>query len=149
MSSSQTISPSFFKSKIGTMSVWLTTECDLKCKYCFVYKLNEKQPRGKMSLETADQLIRFAEQNLNQNGTFWFFGAEPFCNYDMMKYIVEKSSASGHKWKYGATTNATLLTEQIVQWMKKYNFTVTCSIDGLKESHNQNRIYPRRRRQLG
>lgn len=129
-------------SKLSEMTVWLTSECDLKCKYCFVYKLNENQPAGKMTIETADQLIRFAEQNLNPNGTIWFFGAEPFCNFDVMRYIVEKSNAKGHKWKFGATTNATLLTEERVRWMKKYNFGALCSIDGPKESHNQNRIYP-------
>jgi uncharacterized protein len=94
-----------------------------------------------MTFETADQLIRFAEQYLRPEGTFWFFGAEPFCNYDVMKYIVEKSTSKGHKWKFGATTNATLLTKDIVSWMKKYNFSVLCSIDGLKESHDENRVY--------
>jgi len=141
MNNNLTPSP-FSNSKVGTMTIWLTSECDLKCKYCFVYKLNEKQPPGKMTIETADQLIRFAEQNLQENGTFWFFGAEPFCNFEMMKYIVEKSTLSGRNWRFGATTNATLLTKEIVQWMKKYKFIVLCSIDGPKESHNQNRIYP-------
>jgi uncharacterized protein len=124
------------------MTVWLTSECDLRCKYCFVYKLNENQPHGKMTTEIADQLLRFAEQKLNDNGTIWFFGAEPFCNFDTMQYITEKAVANGNKWKFGATTNATLLTEERVRWMKKYNFGILCSIDGPKASHNQNRIYP-------
>jgi uncharacterized protein len=94
-----------------------------------------------MTFETANQLISFAEQYLRSDGTFWFFGAEPFCNYDVMKYIVEKCTSKGHKWKFGATTNATLLTKDIVYWMKKHNFSVLCSIDGLKDSHNENRIY--------
>jgi len=94
-----------------------------------------------MSFETADQLIQFAKQHLKPEGTFWFFGAEPFCNYDVMKYIVEKCVAEGHKWKFGATTNATLLTKDIVVWMKKHNFSVLCSIDGPKECHDENRVY--------
>jgi uncharacterized protein len=124
------------------MTIWLTSECDLRCKYCFVYKLNEKQPPGKMTIQTADQLISFAEKNLTTNGTIWFFGAEPFCNFEAMQYVVEKSNSLGHKWKFGATTNATLLTEERVHWMKKNNFSVLCSIDGPKESHDKNRIYP-------
>ena len=124
------------------MTTWVTTECDLRCKYCFVYKLNEKQPCGKMTKETADQLIRFADQNLEPNGSIWFFGAEPLCNVDIIRYIVEKSRATGYNWKFGATTNCTLLTEELVQWMKKYNFGLNCSIDGLRDSHNTNRVYP-------
>ena len=128
--------------KLQEMTTWITNECDLRCKYCFVYKLNEKQPHGKMTTQTADQLIRFADQNLNPNGNIWFFGAEPFCNFDIIRYIAEKSRADGHNWRFGATTNCTLLTEEIVQWMKKYNFGINCSIDGLRDSHNTNRVYP-------
>jgi uncharacterized protein len=97
-----------------------------------------------MNIATADQLIHFAEQNLKPDGTLWFFGAEPFCNFEIMKYIVEKSrsTSKGQKWKFGATTNATLLTEEIVRWMKQHNFGILCSIDGLEESHNKNRVYP-------
>ena len=124
------------------MTVWLTSECDLRCKYCCVYRLNENQPKGKMTNETADQLIRFAQQKLSQNGTLWFFGAEPFCNFEIMKYIVEKRKSNGQKWKFGATINATLLTEEKVRWMKENNFGILCSIDGPRESHSKNRIYP-------
>lgn len=130
------------ESKLKEMTTWVTSECDLKCKYCFVYKLNEKQPHGKMTKETANQLMRFADQNLEANGSIWFFGAEPLCNVDMIRYIVETSRANGHNWRFGATTNCTLITEELIQWMKKYNFGLNCSIDGLKDSHNTNRIYP-------
>lgn len=128
--------------KLKELTTWVTSECDLRCKYCFVYKLNEKQPHGKMNKETADQLIRFADQHLQPNGSIWFFGAEPFCNFDIIRYIVEKSQEGNQKWRFGATTNCTLLTEEIVQWLKKYKFGFNCSIDGLRESHNTNRVYP-------
>jgi uncharacterized protein len=128
--------------KLKELTTWVTSECDLRCKYCFVYKLNENQPHGKMTKETADQLIKFADQNLQPDGNIWFFGAEPFCNFDIIRYIVEKSKETGHKWKFGATTNCTLLTEEIVQWLKKQNFGFNCSIDGLSGTHNTNRIYP-------
>jgi uncharacterized protein len=129
-------------SKLKELTTWVTTECDLRCKYCFVYKLNENQPRSKMTKETADQLILFAKQNLEPNGSIWFFGAEPFCNFEIIRYIVEKSRAEGKKWRFGATSNCTLLTEEIVQWLKNYQFGFNCSIDGLKDSHNTNRVYP-------
>ncbi|XES77555.1 MAG: radical SAM protein [Candidatus Bathyarchaeia archaeon] len=128
--------------KIKEMTVWVTGECNLSCKYCFVYKLNQNPPHGKMTMQTADQLIRFCTQNLDPNGALWFFGAEPFCNFDTLKYIVEKSHTDGHKWNFGVTTNCTLVTEDIALWMKKYNFGATVSIDGSKNSHDTNRVYP-------
>jgi uncharacterized protein len=123
------------------MTVWTTTKCNLKCKYCFVYKLNEEESCKNMTVETADQLINFADKHLKTNGKIWFFGAEPFCNFDIMKYIVEKSREKGYKWQFGATTNCTLINEERAQWMKKNNFGVLCSIDGPQASHNTNRIY--------
>jgi len=128
--------------KLKEMTTWITSECNLKCKYCFVYKLNQNQPHGTMTQTTADQLIQFATHNLAPNGNIWFFGAEPFCNYQTIQYIVEQSRANGASWKFGATTNCTLVTEEHAQWMKKHNFGVTCSIDGLADSHNANRVYP-------
>jgi uncharacterized protein len=94
-----------------------------------------------MTTETADQLIRFAEKNLKPDGRIWFFGAEPLCNWPIIKYIVEKTRSMGYKWQYGATTNATQIDEEKVQWMKQVNFGLLLSIDGPKDSHNANRVY--------
>ncbi len=128
-------------SQIQELTVWTSNKCNLKCKYCFVYKLNEEQTYETMTTETADQLITFAKKNLSPNGKIWFFGAEPLCNWTIIKYIVEKCQAQGHKWMFGATTNATLIDEEKVQWMKRVNFGLLLSIDGPKDSHNTNRIY--------
>ena len=125
--------------KLSELTVWTTTNCNLKCKYCFVYKLNEEQSHQDMTIETANQLIKFADKHLKTNGHIWFFGAEPFCNFDIIKYIVERSHAKGYKWRFGATTNTTLINEENAQWMKKHKFSVLCSIDGPKDSHSRTR----------
>jgi uncharacterized protein len=94
-----------------------------------------------MTKETADQLIKFAQKYLKPNGKIWFFGAEPLCNFEIIKYIVEKSRTEGHKWQFGATTNCTLITEERAQWMRENKFGLLCSIDGPKNSHDVNRVY--------
>jgi uncharacterized protein len=127
--------------KIGELTVWTGSNCNLRCKYCFVYKLNEEQPVKNMTKEIADQLINFADKNLKPDGKIWFFGAEPFCNFEIIKYIVEKCREKGYKWQFGATTNCTLINEEKAQWMKNNNFAILASIDGPKDSHNTNRIY--------
>jgi uncharacterized protein len=126
---------------LSEFTVWTTTRCNLRCKYCFVYKLNKDQKCQDMTVETADQLIRFADKNLKPDGKIWFFGAEPLCNFDMIKYIVKKCKEKGYEWHFGATTNATLITEERAQWMKDNKFTLLCSVDGPKNSHDPNRIY--------
>jgi uncharacterized protein len=127
--------------KLNELTVWTNTNCNLKCKYCFVYKLNQEQPNKNMTKQTADQLISFADKHLAPNGKIWFFGAEPLLNFDIIKYIAEKSREKGFKWSFGATTNCTLIDEEKAQWMKKFNFALLLSVDGPKASHNTNRIY--------
>ncbi|MCL2476575.1 radical SAM protein [Candidatus Bathycorpusculum sp.] len=126
---------------IQELTVWTSTKCNLKCKYCFVYKLNEAQSHKTMTTKTADQLIKFAAKHLSPTGRIWFFGAEPLCNFEIIKYIVHKSRSEGYKWQFGATTNATLIDEEKVQWMKQANFGLLLSIDGLKDGHDANRVY--------
>ncbi|HSV50027.1 MAG TPA: radical SAM protein [Candidatus Acidoferrales bacterium] len=126
--------------KFKEFTVWTSTKCNLKCRYCFVYKLNEEQTYKAMTTETADQLIAFADKHLSPDGKIWFFGAEPLCNWAIIQYIVEKSRSKGYKWQFGATTNATLIDEEKVQWMKQINFGLLLSIDGPKDSHNTNRV---------
>ena len=94
-----------------------------------------------MTKQTADQLINFADKNLSPDGKIWFFGAEPLCNFDIIKYIVEKCREKGYKWQFGATTNCTLINEEKIEFMKNNKFGLLCSIDGPKDSHNTNRIY--------
>jgi len=69
-----------------------------------------------MSKETVNYLLHFARHHVQQNGLIWFFGAEPFCGYDIMKYIVEKAISTPLSLKFGATTNCTLITEEIARW---------------------------------
>ena len=41
---------------------------------------------------------------------------------------------------YSITTNATLLTDEIIDFFKQYEVEVTISLDGPKEIHNSKRI---------
>jgi uncharacterized protein len=93
-----------------------------------------------MSIETADALIHFAQHVMAPNGTIWFFGGEPFADFDSLKYIVEKAYANGVASTFGATTNLYLLDEKKIDWIKKYNFNILASIDGNAKIHNKHRV---------
>ena len=40
---------------------------------------------------------------------------------------------------YGITTNGYLINQNVIDFFKEYNFTVTVSLDGPKEIHDKNR----------
>ena len=125
--------------KLMNITVWNTSRCNFSCKYCFVYRLN-KIIGENMTKETADALIHFAQHNLAQNGSIWFFGGEPFVDWESMKYIVEKAHANRVINRFGATTNMYLVNENVIDWLKKYNFSLLASIDGTDKIHNKYRV---------
>lgn len=126
--------------KIFEITVWNTSRCNLKCKYCFNYALYDVQSQD-MDRDTAQALINFAKLHLDPNGSLWFFGGEPLVNQDNITYIVDTAIANKVCHRFGMTTNATLLTEDFVDWMKKRNFGILISIDGDKEIHDKFRVF--------
>jgi len=124
------------------LTVWNTSNCNLRCDYCFVYKLYEDVPRQEMQEETMDALIHFAMHHLAFNGRIWFFGGEPFVSFHTMKYITEKAKAENLAINFGVTTNCTLIDEEKAKWMRKFNYMVLCSLDGSQILHDKHRRYP-------
>lgn len=124
------------------LTTWNTGKCNLRCEYCFVYKFYEDQPEEVMTEDTANHLLNFASRHLRRGGRIWFFGAEPFCGFDIIKYTVEKAVATPLQIQFGATTNCTLIDEEKVKFMAKHSFGVLCSLDLSKERHNKYRVYP-------
>ena len=123
------------------LTVWNTSACNLRCEYCFVYRLYEDIPRQEMQIETMDNLIHFAMHHLRANGRIWFFGGEPLVSFETMKYITEKARAENLAIQFGVTTNCTLIDEEKAKWMAKHGYGVLCSLDGLQELHDKHRKY--------
>jgi uncharacterized protein len=123
------------------LTVWNTSKCNLRCEYCYVYRLYEDIPRQEMQKETMDALIHFAMHHLMYNGRIWFFGGEPLASFETMKYITEKARAENLAIQFGLTSNCTLLDEEKVMWMRKYNYQILCSLDGSQVLHNKHRKY--------
>src|SRR6202011_4330521 len=72
-------------------------------------------------------------------------GGEPLMNFDAIERIVaiaeRKALATATKADYHITTNGTLLTQEIADFMDVHRFTVYFSIDGDEQNHDQLRKY--------
>ena len=125
-------------------TLWVTTMCNLKCSYC--YEGQNKQ-NIIMDRETADQSLVFLfnkAKSLNKTSIKLFFhGGEPLLNYEIIRYVMDKIRSDEEYQKYdirfGMTTNGTLFTEEIYNFISKYMDNITISIDGCKETHDLNR----------
>jgi radical SAM additional 4Fe4S-binding domain len=123
----------------------LTGGCNLACKYCFA---EITKSYNTMSLDVAKKAITNMlnqEKDIDEYSIF-FFGGEPLLKKDLIKQIVEFAYdeiavKESKKVKFLINTNATLIEENIIQLFKKYDFTVTVSLDGPMEYHDRNRVY--------
>lgn len=132
--------PAKNRERIEKIGLLLTQDCNLKCKYCYAEEGQYHSP-GKMERKTA---IRCIENTLNKNKNqpleVVFFGGEPIINYDVIRQIVLYFESKTDKLTYSITTNGTLITNSITDFLLKHNINVLISLDG-NYSNNKNRIY--------
>lgn len=117
-----------------------TLDCNLKCWYCSVAYAGAKYDRERMSDEIVDNLIKHinllvTQKKANSILLDWF-GGEPLMYFDE---VIKKISDSvfpillqnNVKFRQQITTNATLLSEDRIRYMKDMNFDFfQISIDG-------------------
>lgn len=68
-----------------------------------------------------------------------FFGGEPLLNVPVIKVFVE--TLKNKNIIYSLVTNATKVSDELLNLLNKYNIKVIASLDGPKEIHDENRVY--------
>ena len=118
----------------------VTNICNYNCVYCQAQH-NNQAGKGKMSRETATKAVDIALQSPAQYLTFEFQGGEPFINFEIIKYIVEYAEErKGPKnIRYTVVSNLSMLTDEIQDFLSKYNVGLSTSLDGSCELQNKNR----------
>lgn len=131
---------------LNTLVLNVNTGCNLSCSYCYKEDLDKPSAGKKMELDTAIQSIEMMLDESPDEPLYniVFFGGEPLSNLALIKSVVawceSEFPARGKRVEYTMTTNATLLNEEIVAWLAKYNFGLSVSMDGPKAVHDKNRI---------
>ena len=117
--------------------IHLTDACNLKCKYCY-----ENKSVREISFDNITKIIDNEIKQKSKYASIYFYGGEPLLKKqiikDTIKYIESKKCKT--KFKYGITTNGTLLDDDMINLIKENEFTVAYSIDGGKLVQNLNRI---------
>ncbi|MGV8121462.1 MAG: nif11-like peptide radical SAM maturase [Candidatus Xenobiia bacterium LiM19] len=129
-----------------SMCLFLTQSCNLKCVYCYG-EGGEYGTGGSMDEKTAFQAVDWM---LEQSGKIkklhiGFFGGEPFLKFPLMKALVEyarkRASEAGKDVAFHGTTNATLLDDEIIAFLKEHDIPFMVSFDGTKELQDRQRPY--------
>lgn len=121
-------------------------DCNLKCKYCFAEEGEYKGCRKPMSAETGKKAIDFVikKSGPRKNIEVDLFGGEPLMVFDTIKEIVdyarEQEKIYNKNIRFTMTTNATLLNDEIMEYMDKNMGNIILSIDGRKSINDAVRI---------
>jgi len=121
----------------------LTMTCNLRCKYCFA--ACEPGEGDFMQAEVMERIIRQMFEMPSKLITFELQGGEPLCHLEGMKQFVGLAEKLKEKYdklvQYRTVTNATLISDEFIEFAKAHNIAVCVSLDGNREMTNQTRVY--------
>lgn len=136
---------------LQTLVLNLTNQCNLSCQYCYEFGADKvATPQGKpkfMNFETAKTSVEFLlKQSAGRRALhITFFGGETLMNFLLLKQVVayanERARAQGCTIDFSLTTNATLLTQEIIDFLSDNRIGVTVSMDGPRDLHDKLRIF--------
>lgn len=134
------------KPVINRITLHVSNDCNLRCKYCYAAGGNYNMPTGMMSLNTAKMFVDFCIRTFSKIDNIVFFGGEPFLNPKAIEYIcstflqMKKGGRIDYYPKFGAITNGTINTGHTYSLINQYFSFLTISIDGPQEINDQNRV---------
>ena len=134
------------ESYIKALCLNVIHDCNLRCKYCFADEGEYKGCRKPMSAEVGERAIDYVLENSGniKNIEVDLFGGEPLMVFDTIKEIVdyakEKDKLYNKNIRFTMTTNATLLNDEIIDYIDKNMGNIILSIDGRKEVNDNVRI---------
>jgi uncharacterized protein len=131
---------------IGTLVLTLTTGCNLACSYCYREDLQTPKAAQRIDHETAlqaiDMLLRQAGDR--ERVAIVFFGGEPLTRFAAIQaltlHAVAKAQAVGKQVDFSLTTNATLLSDEMIAFFQQHAFGIAVSMDGDELEHDRRRV---------
>ena len=131
------------------VTVLTTLQCNFACDYCIQGDHGDyNKSAAKMSLDTAADLVKWAEGRLDEVRPSRFvltlFGGEPLLNLPVCYFLAEQlwkaTEARGIEMLVNVITNGLLLTEEVVDRLTPWGLNgVKVTLDGDRETHNHMR----------
>jgi len=133
---------------LRTLSISVAGDCNLGCSYCYVFDEETPVP-APARIDPADgrRQIDFLIDAAGdaERVTVTFFGGEPLLNVNAVREIArygrERADAAGKRIGFTITTNGTLLTDEVVAFLREYDMQVTVSLDGPRAVNDARRPF--------
>lgn len=129
---------------ISAIDLDVTNDCPLQCDYCF------KGPKAKryMTFEVAQRAVDWliAASLGVRDLKVYLMGGEPLMAFDLIKKIVpygkRRAGLFGKTMHFSVTTNMVLVTQEVIDFWRRYGMGFHTSIDGVPEAHDRHRHFP-------
>ncbi len=126
--------------------LFLTQSCNLKCVYCY----GDGGGYGAGGTMTESTAFRAVDWLIEQSDKMkkihiGFFGGEPFLTFSLMRTVVayakKRAQETNKEVDFRATTNGTLLDDEIITFIREHAIKVTVSFDGPPEVQDVQRPF--------
>lgn len=135
------------QNNLSRLTLQVTQNCNFRCEYC-VYSgsyHNRVHNNKRMDWNTAKAALDFLYQHSKNSAeiNISFYGGEPLLEMELIKKCVDyvRTVFERKNLSFNLTTNASLLTDDMIRYMEKEGFLLTISLDGPQEVHDKNRTF--------
>jgi uncharacterized protein len=146
------IQKKYLQPQLRKLYIIVTNKCNLSCWYCYLKRYaynNDASMDTRTAVAGIDLFVALIRNYLSDNEkvTFCFYGGEPFLNFQVFKSAVEyidvlrKKCSRLFDAQIEVVTNGTLLTKEIVLYLRKFRVGVNVSIDGESLKTNVHRVF--------
>ena len=135
---------------VSGISLNITTRCNLACSYCIYggsYGRYRKLDDATMSWETAKNALDFLIRNSDRSDRIRldFFGGEPLLAFKLIErcvgYLKAGVSSRGTQVLASIASNGTVLTDDILRFLRAEKVYLQFSLDGGRDVHDRKRPY--------
>ena len=118
----------------------VTNKCNLHCGYC--YAIEKNQSSKFFSFDMFKKIVdAIAYHASSKHIEIIFHGGEPLLAspeffQDCLEYAIKVMETNHKTVDFGIQSNLTLMTNQMLSLMERFNMSVSTSIDGPEDIHN-------------
>lgn len=127
-----------------TLHLLLNEKCNFHCKYCYSAEGRSSQELDIKQIEPVLRYFLSAERKAVKDRTIMFMGGgEPVLSWNLLKeatFLAESiSQEQGTILHFSLTTNGSIMTNEMLEFLKEHNFTVQISFEILPDVQNEQR----------
>lgn len=132
-----------FFDQTQTVVIKTNNRCNLNCSYCYE-EFNQNIPRPSLTVESyrkmQDELVTYSKRRrINHLNIIWHGGEPLLIGMDFYKSVLTQQKQCDIRFSNLMQTNATLITNQWIDFFKENDFKIGISLDGNPESNKVHR----------